>query len=717
MPDLERPILALLGHLLDQDDPEMRALETAQRWFEKKVGMAGSADRDVGLALIWLAACRLQLYNMKGAAHTLGHLRARFRGRFPDLELVASFLEVRMQHEMGDFRNGSNMLDRIPKISLSDPRMVARLEATRLHMRGDFLSGMGQVKVAHDLYLKAFEALRHGPAQLEDLAITAELYNSQGVAFFREGRADEALKSYANAETVCKHIGFKLAEARCFKGRGMIYLAKKQLQEATRELKQALELYQACGAPYGILRTGLALGQAHYKLTDYRQALLYYEEAKIQCGTGNFMREEGEVCARIGDILLAEGQYEKAAEYYEQDLQLATTNQDQRARAYGLYHVGRIQRLLGNYLRAEACLEEAGSLFHGANEKAGLCQTLLQRVQCYIEQGKTTQSRSCLEQLKETAQRLGRPFEIGLAEMLEGVVLRHEGQAEHARRQLERSLRVLEQEPGFYTVWCTMELAQALEDAGNRPSAVSRFKEAIQVGRQLKLPDLEKRALDMLAQVDRSEWAKALHGAGAITPVKRRNAGRVFISVLMAELRNLSAFGSSHEPDETANTANRFFEQMATVIVDQKGILNKVMGERMMAVFGLGNPCDPGQALTCANECLNEFVKLLKEDSSLSELGVAFAIATGEALEGMLGPRDRLEYTVLGRPISLVQRLVAQADMGEILVCSDTFRAIGHHVTHPVARDVMARANEQKLVAYQVASGRPPVAGQGPRKS
>lgn len=715
MADLERPILALLGHLLDQDDPEMVALETAQRWFEKKVGQSASGDREVGLALLWLAGCRLQLHNMKGAHHTLGHLRARFRGRFPDLEMVASFLEVRMQYEMGDFRNGSNMLDRIPKINLSDPRIVARLEAIRLHMRGDFLSGMSQLKVAQDLYLKAFEALRHGPAQLEDLAITAELYNSQGMTFFREGRADEALKAYSNAETVCKHIGFKLAEARCYKGRGMLYLAKKQFQEGIAELKHAMELYQSCGAPYGILRTGLALGQAHYRLTDYRQALLYYEEAKIQCGTGSFTREEGEVCARIGDILLAEGQYEKAAEYYEQDLQLATNNQDQRARAYGLFNVGRIQRLLGNYMRAEACLEEACALFHGANDKGGLCSALLQRVQCFAEQGKATQSRSCLEQLKETAQRLGRPFEIGLAEMLEGVVLRHEGQAEAARKQLEKSLRVLGQEPGFYTVWCTMELAQALEDAGHRSSAVSRFKEAIQFGRQLRLADLEKRALDMLGQVDRSEWAKALHGAGASAPIKRRNAGRVFISVLLVELRHLTQFGSSHEADETATVANRFFEQMATVIVDQKGILNKVMGERMMAVFGLGNPCDPAQALSCANECLNEFWKLLKEDGALADLNIACAIATGEALEGMLGPRDRLEYTVLGRPISLVQRLIGQADGGDILICSDTFRAVGHQVSHPVARDVMARTNEQKLVAYQVASSRPPLAAQ--RKS
>ncbi len=709
MPDLERPLLALMGHVLDQEDPEKRSLETAQRWFEKRVGQPGASDRDVALALIWLAACRVQLYNMKGASHTLGHLRARFRGRFPDLEHVASFMEVRMQAELRDLRGGPNMLDRIPKLNLPDQRLVHRLEAVRLLLRGDFLCLMGQIKVAHDLYLKSFEALRAGAAQTEDLVITAELYNSQGMAYFREGKGEEAQKAYANAETVCKHIGFKLAEARCYRGRGEMHMHKKQLQESTQELRQALEIYQQCGAPHGILSTGLLLGQVHYRLTDYRQALLYYEEAKVQCGTGSFGREESEVCARIGEILLAEGQYEKAAEFFEQGLQLATNNQDPRGRAYGLMHVGRIQRLLGNYMRSEACLEDAGQLFHNANDKVGLCQTLLQQVQCFIEQGKTTQSRSSLEQLKETSQRLGRPFEIGLAEMFEGVVLRHEGQADAARRQLEKSLVMLGQEPGFYTVWCTMELAQAFEDAGNRNSAVNRFKEAIQFGRQLRLPDLEKRALDMLARVDRSEWAKALHGAGGgSAPVKRRNAGRVFLSVLMVELRNLTQYGSSHEPDETAALANRFFEGMATAIVEHKGILSKVMGERMLAVFGLDSPCDPGQALACANDCLSEFAKLAKEDPS-AELGLGMAIASGEALEGMLGPRDRLEYTVVGRPISLVQRLIGQTDNFEILVCSDTFRAIGHQVSHPVARDVTARANEQKLVAYQVASARPPV--------
>ncbi|MEW6282100.1 MAG: tetratricopeptide repeat protein [Candidatus Eremiobacterota bacterium] len=706
MPDLERPILALVGHLLDQDDPEFRSLETAQRWFEKKVGSAGASDRDVGLGLIWLAAARVQLFKLKGAQHTLGHLRARFRGRFPDLEVLASIMEIKIQLEMGDYRGGSAMLDRL-KVDLPDPRMMARVKAMLLQLRGEILSNMGQTKVAQNLFVQAFEALRTGPAQQEDLAIMAEISNSQGYTFQREGRAEDAIKAFQQAETVAKHIGFKLSEARCLRGRGNLAMTRKQLEEANQTLKQALELYQDCAAPHGILKTCISLGRSHYQLGEYRQALLYYEEARVQCGTGTFPADEAEVCACIGHIMLAEGQYEKAAEFYEQDLQIATASRLERSRAIALRNVGRIQRLLGNYPRAEACLDEARLLFQNGNDKHGLCLTLQQLVQCFVEQGKTTQSREALEWLKETSNALGRTFEKGVAEMLEGVVLRHEGESDAALTQLQRSLRSLSTEPGFYTVWGTMELAQALEDNGKRPDAVSRFKEAIQMARTHKLPDLEKRALDLLAHVDRSEWARALHGGGQARVVKRRNAARVFLSVLIVELRNLTSYASSHEPEESAQLVNRFFEVMANVIEENKGILNKVMGERMMALFGLGNPCDPGQALACANSCLTAFYQIQKEDPSLDVLGVACALATGEAMEGMFGPRDRLEYTVLGRPISLAQRLLAQTDHGEIMVCGDTFRAVGHHVQHPVARDVVARANEQKLVAYQVASSRP----------
>ncbi|HIB68281.1 MAG TPA: hypothetical protein EYO33_25105, partial [Phycisphaerales bacterium] len=76
MQDLtRRPILAIVGHILDGDDPEMRTLELAQRRFSREANRRDVEEESVIAALVWLAGTRLQMHNVKGTLHTLGHLR------------------------------------------------------------------------------------------------------------------------------------------------------------------------------------------------------------------------------------------------------------------------------------------------------------------------------------------------------------------------------------------------------------------------------------------------------------------------------------------------------------------------------------------------------------------------------------------------------------------------------------------------------------------
>ena len=377
-----------------------------------------------------------------------------------------------------------------------------------LQFRARILSAKGQIDKALQELEQASEVLKVGPAQLEDLAIMAELYNDQGHSHYRAGKGEEALTSYSQAETVARHIGFQLAQARSLRGRGVIHSARRENDEAIKLLRQSLDIYQAIDAPHGVLRSCISLGRAHYSVGDYRQALFYFEEARVLCGKDRYPVEEAEVNARIGDIMLAEGRYEKAAEFYEEDLQIMSLQGTDRARGHALRNVGRIQRLLGNFLRAEACLEESYQIFKALGDLSAFCHTLQQMVQCYLEQGKTPKARRALDAMKGVAEKLGRSHELGVASLLEGLVLRHEARSQEARAQLESSLRVFSREPGFYTVMGRMELALAFQDLGQADQALHQMKEAVTTARSLRLHDMEKRTLDLLSEMDRSEWAR-----------------------------------------------------------------------------------------------------------------------------------------------------------------------------------------------------------------
>ena len=701
--DLKRPLLTLSGYLIDAEDPELRTLELAQRYFERRVGQPGATEEEICTTLIWLAGARVWLHNAKGAMHTIAHLRARSRGRFKEIETLASLLEILLHLEMREIRQGHAKLEVI-QIESDDPRNKVRLQASAEQIKGRFLSAQGQIEEAMRCFDTAAQELKAGgAAQLEDLAITAEIYNDQAHAYQREGKADDSLKLYVQAETVCRHIVFPLGLARSLRGRGTLYPDRKEFSEAIKHFKDAVDIYQRHDSPHGILRCSILLGRAYYGIHDLREALFYFEEARLQCGKGRYPNDEAEVNARIGDIMLSEGQYEKAAEYYEQDLQLSQVHGDERTQSHAFRNTGRIQRLLGNFPRAEQCLLMSGQLLTKLGDQQGMVATLQQMVQLYLEQNKTAQARSSLNHLKDRSDRLGRAHEKAVCRLFEGIVLRHEGQSTQALPILKDSLFALSREPGFFTVLAQMELAQACFEMNFKDESVAKFTEAINMARQLKHHDIEKRALDMLSKVDRTEWAKALRSAGG--PTAERNTTRAILSLVCCELRNTSWLWEQ-EVDRITAMLDGYYEAMAQSISKQRGIVIQIVGSRVIAVFGLEASCDPVQGLRCAETCQEAFFKLQGENNQYLNLGMACSIATGHCLHGLMGATDHKGYRIVGEPWELIDRLLDQAISGEIWVCQDTHRGIRHLENNFTPRDVADRGGEGKLVAYTASSSR-----------
>jgi tetratricopeptide (TPR) repeat protein len=700
--ELKRPLLTVSGYIIDADDPELRTLELAQRYFERRVGQPGATEEEICTTLIWLAGARVWLHNAKGAMHTVAHLRARSRGRFKDIEALASLLEILLHLEMREIRQGMAKLE-VLQIEVDDSRTQARLQACAVQLKGRFLSAQGQIGEAQECFEAAAQALKVGAAQLEDLAITAEIYNDQAHAFQREGKLEESLKLYVQAETVCRHIVFPLGLARSLRGRGTLFSDRKEFTEAIKFFKEAVDIYQRHDSPHGILRCGILLGRAYYGIHDLREALFYFEEARLQCGKGRYPNDEAEVNARIGDIMLSEGQYEKAAEYYEQDLQLSQVHGDERSQSHAFRNTGRIQRLLGNFPRAEQCLLMSGQLLTKLGDQQGMVATLQQMVQCYLEQNKTVQARSSLNHLKDRSERLGRPHEKAVCKLFEGIVLRHEGQSMKALPLIKDSLHRLSQEPGFFTVLAQMELAQVCFEMQHKEEAVAKFLEAIQMARQLKHHDIEKRALDMLSKVDRAEWAKALRSSTG--PTAERNTTKAILSLVCCELRN-TAWLWSQEIERVTAMLDGYYEAMAQSISRQRGIVIQIVGSRVIAVFGLEASCDPVQGLRCAETCQEAFFKLQGENAQYLNLGMACSIATGHCIHGLMGATDHKGYRIVGEPWEHIDRLLDQATSGEIWVCQDTHRGIRHLENSFTPRDVPDRGGEGKLVAYTATSSR-----------
>jgi adenylate cyclase len=150
------------------------------------------------------------------------------------------------------------------------------------------------------------------------------------------------------------------------------------------------------------------------------------------------------------------------------------------------------------------------------------------------------------------------------------------------------------------------------------------------------------------------------------------------VSVLFADIRGFTSISERLGPRATVGLLNDYFTHMVDVVFAHNGILDKFVGDLIMAVFGsvLASAEDADNAVRVANRMimvLRELnVRRAAEWGAPIRIGVG--IATGEVVVGNIGSPKRLEYTVIGDRVNLAERLeTANKHYGtSVLVCQFT---------------------------------------------
>ena len=132
-------------------------------------------------------------------------------------------------------------------------------------------------------------------------------------------------------------------------------------------------------------------------------------------------------------------------------------------------------------------------------------------------------------------------------------------------------------------------------------------------------------------------------------------------TVLFADIRRFSLMSESMTPRNTVSMLNEFFTEMVEVIFTRGGMLDKYIGDGLMAIFGapVVGSTDADNALYVANDMIRALgafnSRRARRGSEPIEIGIG--LATGEVLAGSVGASKRMEYTAIGTNVNLAARL------------------------------------------------------------
>jgi len=133
------------------------------------------------------------------------------------------------------------------------------------------------------------------------------------------------------------------------------------------------------------------------------------------------------------------------------------------------------------------------------------------------------------------------------------------------------------------------------------------------------------------------------------------------VTILFSDIRNFTTLCDGQPSKFILTLLNRYLTRMSAVIESHGGVIDKYIGDAIMALFGapLQHDDDVDRALnTAIDMCLelDEFNIRLKQDG-FPPLGIGIGVNTGMVVAGNMGSARRLNYTVIGDGVNVASRL------------------------------------------------------------
>jgi adenylate cyclase len=190
--------------------------------------------------------------------------------------------------------------------------------------------------------------------------------------------------------------------------------------------------------------------------------------------------------------------------------------------------------------------------------------------------------------------------------------------------------------------------------------------------------------------------------SGCIHALEKRPGGaEIELSFLFADVRGSTTLAEGIPAEEFSQLMARFYGTAAQVVDRRNGIVDKYVGDQVMALFipAFAGGDHASDAIEAARELLQETGH--SDGEPWVPLGAG--VHTGVAYVGSVGEGDAFDFTALGDPVNTAARMAASAGIGEILVSREAAQAAGLETAGLESRTLELRGRAETVDAWVAA--------------
>ncbi|MDD5066620.1 MAG: adenylate/guanylate cyclase domain-containing protein [bacterium] len=181
------------------------------------------------------------------------------------------------------------------------------------------------------------------------------------------------------------------------------------------------------------------------------------------------------------------------------------------------------------------------------------------------------------------------------------------------------------------------------------------------------------------------------------------------VTMFFSDIRNFTSMSEKMDAHQVVSMLNEYITVMTDVILKYKGVIDKYVGDEIMAVWGapIKRDNDPELCVRAAIEQLKVLEELNKKRIARNEMEIKIGIGvnTGTVISGNIGSEKRLDYTVIGDNVNLASRLCTSAGkqgLHNFIIAHSTYEKMKDILDAKEVEPIFVKGKEKPIRIYEV---------------
>ncbi len=187
----------------------------------------------------------------------------------------------------------------------------------------------------------------------------------------------------------------------------------------------------------------------------------------------------------------------------------------------------------------------------------------------------------------------------------------------------------------------------------------------------------------------------------------QKGGREVEASVVFCDIRGFTGMSESKEPQDVVDLLNEYFERLVEVVFKRNGVLDKFIGDALMASWGAiengagGDPVFDGVAAALD---FRDTIAAFNEErggQGLAPVQMGVGVNTGSLVAGYMGSKRRLEFTVIGDTVNTASRLCGIASGGQVLISEATHGRVADRIEARYLGTRQVKGKSEEIGVYE----------------